>query len=117
MVKLENSSSLAGASGADQLSESFNTKRYRNRAQAAIALRAAIAECERNDAVLLMDASLLSMCGGAPDPTFVSLMQEANEWAFFASKAERDAYALASFNCLLPSDSAAFLSYVTRVAA
>jgi len=39
-------------------------------------------------------------------------MQEANEWAVFASKAERKAYALASFNRLSSPDRAAFPGYV-----
>ena len=78
---------------------------------------AAIAECERDDALLLMEAALFSMRAGAPDPTFASVMQEANEWAFFASKAERKAYALSSFNHLPATDRAAFVGHVTRGAA
>jgi hypothetical protein len=80
---------------------------------AATALCAAIADCERDDAVLLMEAALCSMRAGAPDPVFASVMQEANEWADFASEAERKAYALASFNRLSAPDRAAFLAYVT----
>ncbi|CAN1574236.1 hypothetical protein MCELHM10_03564 [Paracoccaceae bacterium] len=102
----------AGSTGAYQLTESFKTEEYRNRALAATTLGAAIAECERDDAVLLMEAALLSMRAGAPDPIFASVMQEANEWADFASEAERKAYALASFNRLSASDRAAFLGHV-----
>lgn len=48
----------AGSTGAYQLTESFKKKEYRKWARAAIALCAAIAECERDDAVLLMEAAL-----------------------------------------------------------
>ncbi|MBL9061712.1 hypothetical protein [Tabrizicola sp.] len=116
-VENENPGALAGATGADKLWESFTTEEYRNRALAATALCAAIAECERDDVLAIMEAALLSMRAGAPDPVFAFVMQEANEWAAFASKAERKAYALASFNRLSAPDRAAFLDYVKRGAA
>ncbi len=116
-AETENPGAVAGATVADQLWGTFKTKKYRNRALAAVALSAAIAECERDDAVLLMEVALLSKRTGAPDPTFGSVMQEADELAVFASKAERGTYALAYFNRLPAPERAAFLGHVTRGAA
>lgn len=108
----ENPGALAGATGADQLFTSFKSEEYRNRALAATALCAAIAECERDDAVVLMEAALFSMRAGAPDPTFASVMQEAEEHALFAIAAENKAYCLAHFNRLSAPDRAGFLAHV-----
>lgn len=113
MRKIVNPGALAGAAAADQHWEAFKTEEYRNRALAAAALCAALAECDRDDALLVMEAALFSMRAGAPNSTFTSVMQEADEWAEFASKAERKAYALASFSRLPAPDRAAFLAYVT----
>ena len=107
----------AGTTGDCQITESFKTQEYRKRALAAIALCDAIADCERDDAVLLLEAALISLRAGTPGPTFAFVMQEANEWAAFATKAERKAYALASFSHMSAADRAAFLRYVTRGAA
>jgi hypothetical protein len=108
-----NPGALAGATGVDQLGTSFKTEEYRNRAKAATALCHAIAECDRDDAVTLMDAALWDLRAGAPGPVFLSSMQEADEWADFATVSERKAYCLASWNRLPPNDRAAFLAYVT----
>jgi hypothetical protein len=109
----ENPGALAGATGADQLGTSFKTEEYRARAVAASALADAIADCDRDDAVTLMDAALWGLRAGAPGPAFLSIMQEAEEWADFATVSERKAYCLASWNRLPGSDRAAFLAHVT----
>lgn len=110
----ENPAASGEANGAGQLWEDFETEECRNRAKAATALCQAIAECHPDDASLMMEAALFSMRAGVPGPTFASVMQEADEWAYFASSAERKAYALASFNRLGAPDRAAFLAYVTE---
>ena len=108
----ENPGALAGATGADQLGISFKTEEYRERAKAATALCDAIAACHRVVAVTLMDAALWDLRAGAPGPVFLSIMQEAEDWADFATVSERKAWCLASWNRLPASDRAAFLAHV-----
>lgn len=110
----KNPGALAGATGADQLGKSFKTEEYRKRAEAATALCHAIAECEPEDAALILEAALRSFGAGQPVPPLLSLMDEARTWADFATVAERKAYCLASWNRLPAADRAAFLAHVTE---
>ena len=109
----ENPGALAGATGADQLGISFKTEEYRKRAEAATTLCLAIAACDRDDAVVLMESALWDLRAGAPGPVFLSIMQEAEDWADFATVSERKAWCLASWNRLPAADRAAFLAHVT----
>lgn len=51
---------------------------------------------------------------GAPLPTWGNVMDDARWWAGCASRRERKAYALASFEAMAPQDRAAFLEHVTK---
>ena len=109
----ENPAASGKANGVDQLGKSFKTEYYRKRAEAATALCHAIAACDRDDAVVLMEAAIWDLRAGAPGPVFLSIMQEAEDWADWATVSERKAYCLASFNRLSAPDRAAFLAHVT----
>lgn len=113
-LEKENPAASGKANGVNQLGISFKSEAYRKRAEAATALCHAIAACDRDDAVILMDAALWDLRAGAPGPVFLSIMQEAEGWADFATVSERKAYCLASWNRLPAPDRAAFLAHVTR---
>lgn len=51
---------------------------------------------------------------GTPLPPWVNVMEDARWWASGASRRERKAYALASFEAMNPQDRAAFLEHVTK---
>ncbi|SFQ66658.1 hypothetical protein SAMN05421853_11779 [Roseivivax halotolerans] len=52
---------------------------------------------------------------GSPLPAFLSPMEDARWWASFASRAERKAYALASFEALHLSDQQAFIQHISEI--
>lgn len=51
---------------------------------------------------------------GPPLPPWFNVMDDARWWAGCASRRERKAYALASFEAMAPQDRAAFLEHVTK---
>jgi len=53
-------------------------------------------------------------CAGAPLPPLGALMDDARDWAAWASRAERKAYTLAAFEAMSTADQAAFLRHVQR---
>ena len=109
----ENPGAQGSATGARECEKNFRSERYRLRAERSTTLCMAIAECDRDDAVMLMEAALWDLRAGAPGPVFLSIMQEAEDWADWATVSERKAYCLASFNRLSAPDRAAFLAHVT----
>jgi hypothetical protein len=116
---IENPGALAGATGAVDEAGCFKTEEYRSRAAAATALCHAIADCHRDDAVVLMSAALSDLSAGAPPPrVWVDALDDARWWARFATPMEHKAYALACFEALRPKSQAAFLAKVQgRIAA
>jgi len=116
---IESPGALAGATGAMSSELTFKSEEYRNRAAAATALCNAIADCHRDDAVVLMSAALTDMSAGAPLlQVWVDALDDARWWASFATPLEHKAYALACFDALRPKSQAAFLAKVQgRIAA
>ena len=110
----ENPGALAGATGAHSTEQAFKSERYSKRAEATTSLCHAIAECHRDDAVIILDAALASLSMGSPMPVFLSAMDDARWWASYASPAELKAYALACFEAMAPKVQSAFLSHVQR---
>lgn len=107
----ENPGALAGATGAVFEVAHFKTAHYRKRAESATALCHAIAECDPDDAVVLMSAALVSLSVGAPLPIWIDTVDEARWWARLATELELKAWALASFEALRPKARSAFLAY------
>ena len=112
-LEKENPAASGKANGVGQLGKSFKSITYRKRAEAATSLCLAIAECDRDDAVTLMEAALWDLRAGAPGVIFAAVMEEAEDWADFATWAERKAYLLACYKRLPGTDQAAFLAHVT----
>lgn len=52
---------------------------------------------------------------GAPLPPFLGGMDEARFWASCASRSERKAYALASFEAMSAKDQAAFFRHISKM--
>ncbi len=113
----ETPAALAGATGAERFTTDIVPEAYRNRAAAATALCHAIAECDRADAVLIMDAALSDLGMGTPLPTFLSAMDDARWWASLAAPHELKAFALACYEAMRPAVRNRFLSYLQRGAA
>lgn len=117
-VANENPGALAGATGADSTKNQFWTEEYRSRADAATMLCHAIANCHRDDAVTILSAALVDLSGGMPLPIWIDALSDARAWAAFATEIERKAFALATFETMLPASRAAFLDRIHgRVAA
>ena len=87
-----------------------NTQRVQN----ATALCAAVAECEPEDAVFMMEGILGRMRAGMPIAYFDSLRSEAESWAALSSRHELKAYLWAAFHALPASDRAAFIRRVSK---
>lgn len=113
----ENPGALAGATGGMFEVSHFREGVYRNRAEAATALCQAIAQCERDDAVLILSAALVDLSMGAPLPVWVNALDDARWWASLATEIELKAFALAAFEALRPKARLAFLSHVQGRAA
>lgn len=111
----ENPGALAGATGANVDTIGIVHLDYRKRAEAATSLCLAIGNCDPLDACEIMEAALIDLSAGQPRPPLMSVMDEATDWADFATTAELKAYALACFNRMKPADRSAFLAYVGRV--
>ena len=111
-LEIETPDALAGATGAKGIERAFRTEQYGNRAAAATALGHAIAACDPEDAVVLMEAALDDLRAGLPGGLPRAIMAEARFWAEAATRTERKAYALASFNHLSAADQRAFLAHV-----
>ena len=103
-----------GATEADYFNRAFISADFRKRAEAATALAWAIANCDREDAVVLLTAALADLSSGAPLPLFTAAMDEARWWASFAAPHELKAYMLACFEAMNPEVRAAFLRYVQK---
>ncbi|GGE04858.1 hypothetical protein GCM10011345_07940 [Gemmobacter megaterium] len=91
-LKKKNPGALAGATGAAFGKAIFKTETYRNRAASATRLCAAIAECDRDDAVFIMSAALADLRAGSPVPHLLAIEAEAASWASFAAPFELLAY-------------------------
>ena len=87
------------------------------RADAATALCQAVAACHPDDAAGLMVGILPQLGAGQPLPPLFSFMDEAKDWASFATVPELKAYIAAAWNRLPPSDRMGFLMYGQGVAA
>lgn len=114
---IENPGALAGATGAMCEVSHFRSEQYRKRADAATALCQSIAQCDRDDAVLILSAALVDLSMGVPLPVWSSALDDARWWASFATEIELKAFLLASFEALRPKARLAFLSHVQGRAA
>lgn len=72
-----------------------------------------IGECDPSDAALIMSDALERMRIGAPVPPLMNALDEAKDWASFATPFERKAWLLACFNACTPKEQAGFLAHVT----
>lgn len=86
----------------------------RNRAIAATKLCDAIADCNRDDAVVILEAALRDLSAGGPLPVFLSAMSDARWWASIAAPHELKAWALASYDAMRPQHQRMFLAHVTK---
>ncbi len=64
-----------------------------------------------------MTAAASLGAAGEPLPPFLGAMDEARDWAAWATPTELDAYCLAAFQRMAPDRQAAFLRFVQRRAA
>ena len=110
----ENPGALAGATGADVFSATFASIEYRKRAESATSLCLSIANCDPQDACQIMEAALVDLGAGSPQPPLLGVMDAARDWADWASVTELKAYALACYHRMRPADRVAFLAYVGR---
>jgi hypothetical protein len=108
----ENPGDRAGSTGADQLTESFQTNEYLFRAEKSISLCLSIANCDPRESVPIMVEAVYSLSAGMPIAPFDGFMVAAEAWAAIAVPPELDAYTLAGFNQMTPKRQAAFLAYV-----
>ena len=104
----------AGATGPGYFEQAFTYNEFRNRAEAATALCSAIADCDREDAVIILTAALADLSIGSPLPLFMAAMDDARWWASFAAPHELKAYLLACFDAVRPEVRRAFLDYVQQ---
>lgn len=107
----------AGATEAGYFNWAFIGMDFRERAEAATALVRAIADCDNEDAAVILTAALADLSFGAPLPLFTAAIDEARWWASFVAPHELKAYLLTCFEALNPQVRAAFLVYVHRGAA
>lgn len=80
--------------------------------------RAAIAvACLRSMPELFaMDTAAAALgCAGDPAPAFMGGMEDARDWASFASPLELKAYALAAFEAMPAKDRAAFFQHISTI--
>ncbi len=80
-------------------------------------LAVAIRIAPRDEALELMLAAMHDFSSGPPLPSFVSIAEEAKDWAAFATLVERKNYAAAIFNTFSANERAAFLGFADRMAA
>lgn len=80
-------------------------------------LRYAIERLPRDEALEVMRDEVEAMRAGVPLPPFISIMEEARDWAAWAIPAERKAYALACYETLTQAEQAAFLAHINGEAA
>ncbi len=114
MGKMENPGALAGETGAKKLSKHFNTEEYRVRALATSALSDAIAQCLREDLVVIFEGLLERLRAGEPTTPLLSYMDEARDWAAYATPGELKCYLVAIWNALSKRERARFLAYVLQ---
>lgn len=88
-----------------------------DRSEAAEAFVMASLDCAPEDRLPLIEMMQDHYSADNPIPSFGPVMDEASDWANWASRKELKAYALASFNRMSPADQRAFLDYIRRAAA
>ncbi len=113
----ENPDALPGAIGAEFDNWLIEIDHNTRRESAARALVAAVVDLDRDDRLPFLETLIDALRPGEPLPAFGWIMAEAREWAAWASRAERKAYALASFEAMAARDQAAFLAHLDRRAA
>ncbi|ARO13375.1 hypothetical protein BVG79_00013 [Ketogulonicigenium robustum] len=111
--KNETPGALAGATEGDTNEPLNSDADYQLRRDWAIALRYAIESCDPLDAALIMSDALERMRQGRPIPPLMNALDEARNWAAWATPFEVKAYALACFEALPPKAQAGFLAHVT----
>jgi hypothetical protein len=74
----------------------------------------AIRACEREDAVVILDAALSDLSAGAPPPVFMSATDDARWWASLAAPREIKAFAWACFEAMQPNVRASFIQFVNE---
>lgn len=114
MSKMETPEALAGATGEVGLSSELVAEQYRLRADAATALCHAIAECHRDDAVIIMDAALADLSMGSPLPVFLDSLDDARWWASYAAPQELRAFAYAVYEAMSREMQARFRAFLNR---
>jgi len=110
----ENPDACAKANGVDQLGIDFKIAKYFNRAESATALCYAIADCDPDDACILMEAAIDGLRAGMPYPGLLSPMEDARWWASYATPNELKSYAVACFEAMAPKVQVSFLAHVQR---
>lgn len=76
----------------------------------------AIATLRSMPDLFAMDTAAAALAvSGDPTPCFLGGMEDAREWASFATPAELKAYALASFEAMAPRDKAAFFRHINEI--
>jgi hypothetical protein len=115
MGELKNPGALAGATGAKQIGQVYKSREYLARHENARLLGLAIAECDTEDAITLLEAALADLLSERmPSAPFLGIMKSARFWAEWASRDELKAYCLVSFERLSAADQSAFLRHVQR---
>lgn len=113
MGKMENTGALAGATGAGNSEQAFNSTQYRLRAERATNLCMAIEDCHPEDAAPILWAVLDDFHReGLPASPLFGLMRHATEWADWATEPELKAYAVAAARRMNPATREAFLVYL-----
>lgn len=82
------------------------------RVKRARALRDLIRECDPQDVALILSDELDRLRQGMPAPPLLNAMDEAREWASWATPPERKAYCLACYDELSPTDQGGFLAHI-----
>lgn len=103
---------LAGASGADIQDWLVWIDDNLNREKAARHFAVTVARLAPEDRLAFLEIAHEAIRAGCPSVPFGSVMDEARDWADWASPSERKAYALACFNRMPSRDQSAFLEYV-----
>ncbi len=113
----ESPDALAGAIGANFVCETTVPNIYNNRLNLASAAIRALADCHPDVRDEIIDRVIEKTRAGQPVPALFNLMNEARDWASWASRNELKAYGAAIVERLSPSDLAAFIGWAGEVAA
>lgn len=109
---------LAGATGAEMQSVADSDNHTARWAADASRIASAVYGCAPANRLPLIELTFDHLCAGPP--AFAAdhdAMDWARRWAEIASRAERKAYCLATFEVMAAHDQRAFLAYVTGRAA